>query len=69
MLWEPSFVVVNAFEYPLWQGGLMLSVWKPMNTNALTVSLARELPQVIYDVAVVNIIHIAHKRVSEVMCD
>ena len=66
---EPSFVVSNAFENPLRQGCLTFGVWNPVDTNSLTVSFPRQLPKIVDDVAIIDIIHEAHERVGEVMRD
>ena len=38
-----------------------------MNTYSLTGSISRELQEIIHDIAVIDIVHIAHKRMRKVM--
>lgn len=66
---EPGFVVNNAFENPLWQRCLMPGIRNPVDTNALTICLSCKLPKIVYHIAFIHIIHIAHKRVRKVMRD
>ena len=40
-----------------------------MDTDSLAVSLARKLSKIVDYVAIINIVHEAHKRVREIMRD
>lgn len=68
LCWKPLFVMSNAFHNPWGKSSLTRRIRDPMDTYSLAICFARELEEVIYDMAIIEIVRIAHKRMRKVMC-
>lgn len=69
MFWKPLLVMSNAFLNAWWKSPTTRGIRNPLDTDSFAICLTRELEDVVNDVAIIEIVHIAYKRMRKVMCD
>jgi hypothetical protein len=69
VFWKLLSVIGDTLKNSGWQIFLTRNIRYPVNTNSLPIRVSRKLQEVLYDVAVIHIIHKADKRMRKVMCD
>jgi hypothetical protein len=66
---ELGLVIPNAFQYPFGQRRLRFGIGNSVDADPLPIRFPSEFPKVFNDEFPVHVIHVAHERVGEIVCD
>jgi hypothetical protein len=66
---EPFSVMNDTFNNPWWETLLNRRIRNPLNADSRAIGFARKLEEVIYDMSIIEIVHIAYERMRKVMGD